>query len=245
MVSMHDEGHPLSVIAKACSTSAAWVSRRLTEIGVHNPAKASDKFITAEEDLIIADLTLTARQAAELLPNRTEGSVKNRRTVLGLSRIKKRKAWSDEEVKYILDNPHKTDYELGKHFGMHDTAVKSVRLRNGGLKNHSCIECGEDLGSKGKYCKDHRFISKQIACYRNGVKKKGGDITDEDIAALVKSDCTYCGQTGGGIDRVDSSIGYFKSNVAPSCTTCNVMKMAMDHSDWIAQMRIILEKHDG
>lgn len=42
--------------------------------------------------------------------------------------------------------------------------------------------------------------------------------------------CSYCGSvdTNGGMDRVDSSLGYINDNVVSCCQICNTMKL--DHS---------------
>jgi hypothetical protein len=69
------------------------------------------------------------------------------------------------------------------------------------------------------------------------------DLIRDDVRRLAKSKCTYCGldpypveyRNGRGrfqptrfsymgIDRVDSNIGYIKSNVVPCCKWCNIAK---------------------
>lgn len=52
------------------------------------------------------------------------------------------------------------------------------------------------------------------------------DLTFEDYRELVENrNCSYCGgvlpEVGHGLDRIDSSIGYIKSNLTPCCTVCN------------------------
>lgn len=49
---------------------------------------AHSKFWTPEEDAILADLSLSAREVAEKLEYRTQNAVKGRRSLLKLSRIK-------------------------------------------------------------------------------------------------------------------------------------------------------------
>jgi hypothetical protein len=49
-------------------------------------------------------------------------------------------------------------------------------------------------------------------------------ITEKQFESLVKSDCAYCGLKGGGIDRVDSQLGYIISNCVPCCRYCNSSK---------------------
>lgn len=70
-------------------------------------------------------------------------------------------------------------------------------------------------------------------------------LNKEDIQELCLSDCTYCGMPPSnalkraadvvlyqGIDRIDSSIGYVRSNCAPCCKRCNIAKNDMSLSDF-------------
>jgi hypothetical protein len=53
----------------------------------------------------------------------------------------------------------------------------------------------------------------------------------EEYAFLVRNNaCHYCGsglpETGSGLDRKDSAVGYLNTNSVPCCFTCNTMKNA-------------------
>lgn len=54
------------------------------------------------------------------------------------------------------------------------------------------------------------------------------DITVEDLLNIVALPCTYCGDSQDriGVDRVDNSIGHIKTNLVPSCYSCNSVRMA-------------------
>lgn len=241
----YDNGVSLSDIGRKLNTSTAWVSRLLTKLCIHNPVVKSDKFWTEEEDAVVANLSLSAKEAADLLPNRTESAVKSRRTIKGLNRINNRKKWTQDEVVFIREHGHWTDYKLARYFDVGESSIKAVRRRNDVEKNGLCIECGVELGSKGKYCKDHSYISRQLSFYRNRMLRIGGDLSDEDLATLIKSNCAYCGDKGGGIDRVDSTNGYYRDNVQSCCSTCNTMKMALPLDKWLSRMAKILERYNG
>jgi hypothetical protein len=48
----------------------------------------------------------------------------------------------------------------------------------------------------------------------------------EDVERLVRLPCFYCGHVtpgGGGVDRVDSRVGYQPDNCVPCCAECNVV----------------------
>ena len=55
------------------------------------------------------------------------------------------------------------------------------------------------------------------------------ELTLEEFREIVTDKlCTYCEQTismtGAGLDRIDSNLGYTKTNVTPSCRDCNCAK---------------------
>jgi hypothetical protein len=80
-----------------------------------------------------------------------------------------------------------------------------------------------------------------VAGYKfNKIKKikLGYDLTKYDVAEIICKQCQYCGHVPdlsdtnnnspyNGIDRIDSSRGYFKDNVVPCCKTCNFAKNEM------------------
>jgi len=91
---------------------------------------------------------------------------------------------------------------------------------------------------------------------RQSAKVRGIEftLTRNDIRSIVIEDCQYCGakpQTRtthsnlsgefqyNGIDRVDSQIGYIKTNCVPCCWTCNLAKgqMTVDQfHEWIKRV---------
>lgn len=68
------------------------------------------------------------------------------------------------------------------------------------------------------------------------------DLTLNHALDIVSLECTYCGGTGGGIDRIDSGIGYTIGNSVPCCAKCNDMKGILDVEDWFSQMRRIINR---
>lgn len=154
-----------------------------------------------------------------------------------------KRLWTDEEVEYLKANLDKPASELAKHLNRTYTAVLS-KLGKLDLHTHyHCIVCNTEISQKGMYCSEHNWIARTLTSTKNHCKKKGREfslITERAIELLL-GDCTYCGQSGGGIDRVDSSKGYVEGNVVSCCTTCNVMKMDTPKDKWIAQMKLILE----
>jgi hypothetical protein len=78
--------------------------------------------------------------------------------------------------------------------------------------------------------------------YKASADKRGHTflLTQEEFTHLLEGDCTYCGGTGGGVDRVDSSVGYELDNCVPCCTTCNLMKLDHNLDDWLTHLEKVV-----
>jgi len=90
--------------------------------------------------------------------------------------------------------------------------------------------------------------------YRWGAKSRGlpWKLTEEKFKALVTAACHYCGtppsrvlkgwdkqpMTGAfnGVDRKDSSLGYFPANVVPCCKTCQYAKNDMPYEAFLGYL---------
>jgi hypothetical protein len=97
-------------------------------------------------------------------------------------------------------------------------------------------------------------------------------ITLEEFVEEVQKPCNYCGEEtrelvkyynratkvsktntsnleylkikANGLDRVDNSVGYIKSNIVACCATCNRMKWALGKEEFYTHIEKIL-KHKG
>lgn len=78
-------------------------------------------------------------------------------------------------------------------------------------------------------------------------------ITESDFTLLAFSNCHYCGSKPsnvftakngdkleyGGVDRIDSELGYVNGNVRPCCAICNRAKSDLslsEFSEWISRI---------
>jgi len=89
------------------------------------------------------------------------------------------------------------------------------------------VSCGECKG--GSYHDGKRAVfgvSTLFASTRTGAKDRGIDfaLTIQEYADLISKPCHYCGAEHDGIDRVDSKLGYHRTNVVPCCYPCNKAK---------------------
>lgn len=95
---------------------------------------------------------------------------------------------------------------------------------------------------------------KLVNSYKHGAKRRGlvWALSDDEVASLTASPCTYCGTPPdsisspdhtpwvySGIDRVDNSQGYEASNVVPCCKCCNEMKMDTPVADFLKHVAAI------
>lgn len=107
-----------------------------------------------------------------------------------------------------------------------------------------------------------------VLAYRTNAAKKGlvFDLKEEDIFDLIFKDCYYCGVAPSnclktrkrkgriyrperdqeliynGIDRIDSKVGYIKSNCVPCCCICNISKNDMSLEEWQGWLSRIFSK---
>lgn len=95
--------------------------------------------------------------------------------------------------------------------------------------------------------RSHAHARTDQARYRallKGAVKRGLEVslTADEYYTLHSDPCFYCGdslpETGHGIDRKDSSVGYTRSNCRPCCTICNIAKNNMSENEfkeWIVR----------
>lgn len=72
-------------------------------------------------------------------------------------------------------------------------------------------------------------------------------LTLDEYTKLVTSEtCYYCDgvlpEKGGGLDRLDSNLGYFIGNVVPCCALCNFIKGKVSSARFLSQVEKIYIK---
>jgi hypothetical protein len=70
------------------------------------------------------------------------------------------------------------------------------------------------------------------------------ELLQDEFDALVAKACTYCGREPTskhktGVDRLDSSAGYFSDNCVPCCGECNVAKRTMTASAFVDKCKAV------
>ncbi len=83
--------------------------------------------------------------------------------------------------------------------------------------------------------------------YKEKAKERGlaFSLTLEEFKSFWNSLCYYCGNSinGIGLDRINSSRGYFIDNVVPCCLMCNRMKSDFDYQTFLDHVRAIAGTH--
>jgi hypothetical protein len=99
------------------------------------------------------------------------------------------------------------------------------------------------------------FNYKYISCKHSAKTRKiEFKLSKEEYRNIIIQDCIYCGSKGemhhtkrssnglfasNGVDRVDSSVGYFLNNCVPCCKKCNIMKNSLSKEEFIDHVKKI------
>jgi len=126
------------------------------------------------------------------------------------------------------------------------------------MEEKSCIKCGQVKSLENfyinSYYKDRRIntckkcfvlvsqknqhkLNGVYGIYRRNAKTRGLEfnLSKEDFSTFWQKPCSFCGSLipSAGLDRIDSSKGYFLGNVIPCCTFCNMAKRKLSISDFL------------
>ena len=85
----------------------------------------------------------------------------------------------------------------------------------------------------------------RLQMYRASAGARGYDfaLSTDEFNSLLFADCHYCGQNkANGVDRKDSSKGYFSYNVVACCKTCNYMKGTLNYVEFLEQIQKIIKR---
>jgi len=96
-----------------------------------------------------------------------------------------------------------------------------------------------------KYTNDcNRELKYRFLSLIGSAKKRGHpwELSFARFKLLLGLECLYCGGTATGIDRIDSSRGYFDDNSVPCCGECNQLKSYLNILDFITRYKERLAK---
>lgn len=105
----------------------------------------------------------------------------------------------------------------------------------------------ENLIVKEKYKKNYLTAKGIYNSYKARAKQKNRyfELTVKDFEEFWQANCYYCGTKlmTVGFDRIDSSKGYMKNNIVPSCNICNKMKMDRSQKEFLNYCKLIVDNH--
>ena len=117
------------------------------------------------------------------------------------------------------------------------------------LKNNK--EWGENNKEKMREInKNYRkTLEECFRIYKRNAKVRGIEfnINLNEFKSFWQNPCNYCGTNIEtiGLDRIDSSMGYFLDNIVSCCTICNKMKMTLPKDIFIEHCRKIVIFNGG
>lgn len=130
--------------------------------------------------------------------------------------------------------------ETRRNYRVHNKELCSSIKRSYYKDNKSRI-----LSSNSEWRKS--TFSGRINSYKRSASKRNIEwsLSDSDFKSFWGVPCYYCGDsiTTIGLDRVDSSRGYFVGNLVSCCTECNVMKNKLNQSEFLNKIKRIYELH--
>jgi hypothetical protein len=114
-------------------------------------------------------------------------------------------------------------------------------------KQNKCSNCNENRIFQDKVTS----LNGLLGTYKGGAKSRNTswNLTNDEFVSLVTNNCAYCGATPiprikyakryklnvpvNGIDRIDSSKGYYIDNCVPCCEMCNRMKLNYSKEEFL------------
>ena len=153
-----------------------------------------------------------------------------------------------KQVKSPENSKEKRKYFLCKCYCGNEAIISSRDITYGRKKSCGCLR------SKQKGVSAYNGI-KSTYLIRAKKHKREFDLNDEDFRNLITSNCHYCGINGSAerkslnngsfiyntIDRIDSKKGYINGNCVSCCKKCNKMKLDLNYSDFINQIKNIYQ----
>lgn len=89
------------------------------------------------------------------------------------------------------------------------------------------------------------YAPRRFSEYKRDAKKKNRsfEITFEQFMTFWQKPCIYggCSIETIGLDRIDSSLGYIISNIAPCCKTHNSMKSNLTQEEFLLMCRKVVD----
>ena len=124
------------------------------------------------------------------------------------------------------------------------------------FKNLKCRNC---IHNRHGMCLN-TLLYNVFTHYKNNAKQRNieWNLSEEEFKNIITQPCIYCGEAPDitktssyrdkyekitGIDRVDTTKGYFKENCVPCCKMCNIMKNKFSKEAFINKVKSIYNNY--
>lgn len=159
------------------------------------------------------------------------------------------------------DSKHRRHYLCQCECGNTKTVQMSL-LSSGNTRSCGCL--ARETKAKQRLPNDAGVINHIVLQYQRHARDRGigWHLTREEVDALVRQPCRYCGDPAGnlkrtknhpgfrhnGIDRRDPALPYVATNVVAACGRCNIAKGTMGEQeffDWARRVAAMAEQWGG
>jgi hypothetical protein len=145
--------------------------------------------------------------------------------------------------------------------------VNTQVLINNIIYSCGCKSYANIVHGNKKYDEEEASFRSKVSGYKSNAKHRNieWDLTYDEAIELLKSNCHYCGRKPnrpynlydgrrkyldkkdkykilyGGIDRINSNLGYVKNNVVSCCLTCNFAKNNLTYNEFISWINDLIK----
>lgn len=135
--------------------------------------------------------------------------------------------------------------------------IKPIRVAHVVAGKTMSCGCLKKISKSRHLLTDLQLVKRQLASqYHFGAKTRAYEIelTQDEIWNVSQNDCVYCGVSPSteihpqnrtttyyynGLDRVNNTVGYIRSNIVPCCFLCNRMKREMSVDEFLLHIQKI------
>jgi len=135
-----------------------------------------------------------------------------------------------------------------------ETITTSGNLKGGHTKSCGCLQ--KEFYKKQKFPNGESARNRVLQLHKDNAKRRNIEqvLTDEQIIAIHKENCYYCGSPPSnisspprcngpyiynGIDRIDNTKGYTINNVVSCCKGCNFFKRKYPYDEFLDKIKRI------
>jgi len=160
---------------------------------------------------------------------------------------------------------HHSDKRWRKHYLClcdcgNEKVIQGTLITSGNTKSCGCLS-KEVKSTLNRLPNDGGVINHLILQYKRHAKDRGIEfnLSRSEFESLIRKPCFYCGMPPSnnkitkncsgflysGIDRIDSTQGYFIDNCVPACSICNIAKRDLTKQEfltWVLRISSMAEQ---